>query len=727
MAITAVCPACQAAFSLADQHLGRKVRCTRCQTIFRAAGVPAARTGIRPAAPAAYPPPPRSSGMTGPIIAGSIVAAVFAFILVGGIALVLYLRPGRTPAPPAPAGPVVQHLKATARTPEPPPAPAPTVRETPPAPMPTPAVGPPPPPANGDGSLARDVIDRVKRATVYLRVTIEAGNVAQGSGFFAVEPGVVLTNAHVLGMLVGKTRKPQRVEVVLNSGQGDERTLQAQILEVDRASDLAVLRVTGPNLPAPLAVHVAGGLQETQQVYVCGFPFGVNLGREVSLRKSSVAALRKENDVLARVQLEGGMDPGNSGGPVIDSKGQVVGVAVAGIRGTTINFAIPGEKVHNILNGRITRMTLGQPYRDGAQTRLPVTLRLADPLGRVRQVALDVWSGAPGAPRPAPPAPLATDSPRQQTALAYANGSASGDVVLPALPAGRTYWLQASARGGQMQHSPALNFPSMPPPLERTATTLATGYKAGTGQPLELSCVTTLRMDVGGGDHTLVIDLDGALTEVTRAVDARGTAAVRLDYRKLTMGISFDGKPSARMEAIQQALAQVGQLSGDLRVDRQGNVVQNRLDLARVPAGVRAALTNVGDQAQQALEALTVPLPGGPVEPGQSWTAARALPIDVAGRYDNGTMEVTYTYLGLRTRNGRAEAVLALSGAVRARPGVAQYINGRAAGTAVVDVATGIVTTALASVDVDLDLTVNGKPSRADGTLELKVQRAVAR
>ena len=723
MAITAVCPACQAAFSLADQHFGRKVRCTRCQTIFLAGSIPQRHTGIRRAA---QPAPPRSSGLTGPILAGSIVAAVFAFVLVGGIAIVLHLRPSQNAAPPAP--PVVQNLKATEKEPEPAPPgreTPPVVRETPPSPPP---VAPPPPanPTTSDGSLAKDVLDRVKKATVYLRVIIEPGNVAQGSGFFAVEPGVVLTNAHVLGMLVGKTRKPQKVEVVLNSGLSDERTLPAQILEVDRTSDLAVLRVTGTDLPAPLSVHVAAGLQETQQVYVCGFPFGVNLGREVSLRKSSVAALRMEKEVLSRVQLEGGMDPGNSGGPVIDNKGQVVGVAVAGIRGTTINFAIPGEKVHNILNGRITRMTLGQPYRDGAQTKLPVTLLLVDPLNRVRQVALDVWNGAPGAPRPAPPAPLATDSPRQQTPLAYRNGSATGDVVLPALPEGRTYWLQASAVAGQTQHSPALNFPAMPPPLERKAATLATGHKAGVGQPVELSCVTTLRMELNGGDHTLLIDLGGALTEITRAVDAQGTAAVRLDYLKMNMGITFDGKPSARMGPIQQALQQIGQMVGDQRIDRQGNVVQNRLDLTKAPAASRDALTNVGDQAQQALQALAIPLPGK-VEPGQTWAADRALPIDVAGRYDNGVMEMKYTYLGLRTRNGRDEAVIALAGAVRARAGIKQYISGRTNGTAVVDVATGIVVNAIASVDVDLDLSVNNQPTRADGTLELKVQRNVGK
>src|SRR5262249_34452518 len=196
---------------------------------------------------------------------------------------------GRAPEPDkvvAANSPTASAPVATQPSPEPPPAPPPTVKEPPKE---------PPPAVAADGSLLPEVLERVKKATVYLRVTIDGNNVTRGSGCFAVEPGVVLTNAHVLGMLVGRTRRPQKVEVVLNSGQGDERTLSAQILEVDRSSDLAVLRVSGSNLPEPLAVLEAKNLQETQQVYVCGFPLGVTLGKEISVRKSAVASLRKEN------------------------------------------------------------------------------------------------------------------------------------------------------------------------------------------------------------------------------------------------------------------------------------------------------------------------------------------------------------------------------------------------------------------------------------------------
>jgi S1-C subfamily serine protease len=752
MAISTLCPSCRFSYALPENLLGRKIRCTNCQAVFVVGSIPQVPTApvasysprrsskLRPPAPVAIPTgipvppqPERSSGISSIVLGGAVVAGVFALILVGGIALVLNLKSGsarkQQPAPTSVA-------EVRPPTPEPVEKPAPTVRETPPPP-------PPPPPTTkevprdppvvmpADGSLAPEVLQKVKKATVYLRVTIDNNNIAQGSGFFAVEPGIVLTNAHVLGMLVGRTRRPQKVDVVLHSGETNERTLPGEILEVDRASDLAVLRVRGSNLPEPLPVHEAKNLQETQQVYVCGFPFGVNLGKEISVRKSAVASLRRENGLLSRVQLEGGMDPGNSGGPIIDSRGNVVGVAVAGIRGTTINFAIPGEKVHAILAGRMTRVSFGQPYRDGNQTKLPVTIHMMDPLGRIRQAGVDVWTGEPGQSRPGgttSPAALPNDSRREQVLWPQRDGVATGEVVLPALPAGRTYWFQPVAAGASSasQWASALSFPNMPPPLERKPATLALALKAGSNQRIELACNTTIRMDPKGEDHTLAIDIDGQFAENTRAVDGQGTAAIRLDYLKMNMEIAVDGKPSASAARMQPFLAQVNQLAGDLRVDKQGNVVQNRLDLSKVPAAARETFVNVGDQVQQTLQVLMVPLPGGAVNPGQSWTGQRSLPIDTAGKYDSGIIDLKYTFLGIRSRSGRDEAVIALSGTVRPRPGVKQYINGKTTGTAVVDVSTGLVTTAIATVDVDLDLNINGQPARADGALEMKLLRAIA-
>ena len=99
-----------------------------------------------------------------------------------------------------------------------------------------------------------------------------------------------------------------------------------------------------------LPVRSARNLQETQQVYVFGFPFGADLGKEITVSQSSVSSLRWETEtgVLAKVQVNGGMQPGNSGGPVVDAYGNVIGVAVSVLRFTQINFAVPGDQIHAV-------------------------------------------------------------------------------------------------------------------------------------------------------------------------------------------------------------------------------------------------------------------------------------------------------------------------------------------------------------------------------------------
>ncbi len=118
-----------------------------------------------------------------------------------------------------------------------------------------------------------------------------------------------------------------------------------------------MLRVEGADLPPPLEVVPADDLLETQAAYVFGFPLGSSLGRAITLNTSSVSSLRRNNaGVLQRVQVKGGMNPGNSGGPVVDGQGRVVGVAVSGIGRTPIKFAVPSEAVREMLAGRVHEM-----------------------------------------------------------------------------------------------------------------------------------------------------------------------------------------------------------------------------------------------------------------------------------------------------------------------------------------------------------------------------------
>ncbi|MBN9117913.1 MAG: serine protease [Planctomycetes bacterium] len=188
------------------------------------------------------------------------------------------------------------------------------------------------------------MVRKVKGSTVYIRTFFRDGTGATGSGFFAGKPGYVVTNAHVIGYGPVRVTEPEKVEVVVDSGEPGERAVTAKVFGLDAELDLAVLRVEMRDMPPPLPFGRAEGLVETQEVVIFGYPFGESLGKNVSINPTTVSSLRKANGSVETVQLAGGLNPGNSGGPVTNKKGEVIGVSVAKFRGTdTIGFAIPAE------------------------------------------------------------------------------------------------------------------------------------------------------------------------------------------------------------------------------------------------------------------------------------------------------------------------------------------------------------------------------------------------
>ncbi len=239
--------------------------------------------------------------------------------------------------------------------------------------------------------MAADVVQKVKQSTAYLRVTWASGEVAQGSGFFVMDRDLVITNAHVVGMKQGNI-PPRRIEVVIHSGEDNEKKLPGILIGLDRQNDLAVLRVQGDlsRLPPPLPLASATELVETQKVYIFGFPFGAQLGKNITVSTSSISALRRGDDgILKQVQVNGGMNPGNSGGPVTDARGVVIGVSVAGIQGTQINFAVPADFIRPLVErSKSNPLDLTAPPGPMARNDLPAdpvpTTNLAEDLAALK-------------------------------------------------------------------------------------------------------------------------------------------------------------------------------------------------------------------------------------------------------------------------------------------------------------------------------------------------------
>jgi len=160
-----------------------------------------------------------------------------------------------------------------------------------------------------------DVIERVVPSVVFLST-----DEGEGTGFFFGKRGLILTNSHVVGNF-------SIVQVVL----GGHLDVTGRVIGRDEELDVAIIQVdlTG-DLPA-LNLGDSDVLKQGDTVAVIGYSLGSLLGESPSLTKGVVSAIRRF-DEFEFIQTDSSVNPGNSGGPLIDENGDVVGIIVATVR-----------------------------------------------------------------------------------------------------------------------------------------------------------------------------------------------------------------------------------------------------------------------------------------------------------------------------------------------------------------------------------------------------------
>jgi S1-C subfamily serine protease len=172
---------------------------------------------------------------------------------------------------------------------------------------------------------------------------------AIGSGFFITKDGYLLTNFHVV-------KEASRVEVKYKA-----KLFPAEVIEVDPVNDLALLKVSGTDF-APLAISHKDSADLGDEVFTIGFPNIQMQGSEPKYTDGKISSLAGIQDDPSQYQISVPVQPGNSGGPLCDINGEVVGIVVArlndlaalresGAVPQNVNYAVKAKHVLELLQG----------------------------------------------------------------------------------------------------------------------------------------------------------------------------------------------------------------------------------------------------------------------------------------------------------------------------------------------------------------------------------------
>src|SRR4051794_30139164 len=224
----------------------------------------------------------------------------------------------------------------------------------------------------GSALSAGAIYDRSKDAVAFITSRSSQG-VATGTGFAISQDGYIVTNAHVIDGASTVT-----VEV------GDGHSTQAKVVGVDQSTDIALLKVDTGDVPlATLRLGDSSAVDVGDAVFAIGNPYGLDR----TLTTGVVSALQRSIDspngfaISNVIQTDAALNPGNSGGPLLDDQGRVIGVnsqiesSTAGANGqgqnSGVGFAVPSDTVKRVVEqlrttGKATHAFLGVQLADAA-------------------------------------------------------------------------------------------------------------------------------------------------------------------------------------------------------------------------------------------------------------------------------------------------------------------------------------------------------------------------
>jgi putative serine protease PepD len=223
-------------------------------------------------------------------------------------------------------------------------------------------------------SSVEQVAAKVLPSVVTLKTDLGGGVLQEGSGIFFTGDGLIMTNAHVVA--AAGSAPPSSLTVALNDG----RTAPFSVVAADPVSDIAVVRAEGISGLTAISLGSSADLRVGQQVVAVGSPLDltgtVTVGVVSALNRPVFDAADNENQSAAfeAIQTDAALNPGNSGGALVDMNGYLIGmnsaIASMGSFGDAgsigIGFAIPIDHAARIANELIATGTASHAWL-GAQ------------------------------------------------------------------------------------------------------------------------------------------------------------------------------------------------------------------------------------------------------------------------------------------------------------------------------------------------------------------------
>lgn len=207
-------------------------------------------------------------------------------------------------------------------------------------------------------TLSQGILDSIKKSTVFIEVVhtfplSDEETSSTGSGFFISDNGFLVTNYHVIrpSLLLYSIYFPspvKEINIIMNSGTPSYKKLKGYVYAVDKDNDLAIIGTKDKVQTPFINISDSAKAIETMPVWVFGFPYGeefsvIQSGPEITINKGTLSALRHDDrGILNTLQIDAQVNPGNSGGPLINDKGKLLGI-VNGMmsNATKMNFAVP--------------------------------------------------------------------------------------------------------------------------------------------------------------------------------------------------------------------------------------------------------------------------------------------------------------------------------------------------------------------------------------------------